>query len=87
MFEYAQTTHVYDTRNRYVTNIPIPKTHSASKAIRYAVPLKIKQTQSNITDKIYTHSISGFCQYVKKCLIERYKQTCEIWNCYVCNKH
>ena len=40
-----------------------------------------------IIDKVYTHSVNGFRQYVKKCMIQKYSDTCHIINCYICNQN
>ena len=87
MFEFSQTTHNYETRHRNMTHPRLPKTYSASNAIRFIVPAKMKKSHPCITDKVHTHSITGFGQYIKNYLISRYSLVCVISNCYVCNMH
>ena len=55
--------------------------------IRYSLPNLINETSSNIIDKVYTHSVNGFRRYVKKCMIQKYSDTCHIINCYICNQN
>ena len=43
--------------------------------------------QENIKDKVYTHSSPGFSTYTKKIYIEKYENSCQIRNCYVCNNN
>ena len=55
------------------------------------IPRKIKEyysilnnTNTHIIDKIYTHSLAGFINYVKIYLLNKYSYQCTIPNCYVC---
>ena len=85
MFEIEiQPTHTYNTRHRNVPRLSRPNTLSAERALRYAVPKLVSQTPSHILDKITTHSISGYCHYIKKTMNEKYSDTCSIPNCYIC---
>ena len=53
----------------------------------YSLPNLINETSSNIIDKVYTHSVNGFRQHVKKCMIKKYSDTSHIINCYICNQN
>ena len=61
--------------------------HVAMKCIRYSLPNLINETSSDIIDKVYTHSVTGFRLYVKKCIIQKYSDTCHIVNCYIRNQN
>ena len=38
-----------------------------------------------ILDKIDTHSLNGFTNYVKLFLLQTYQDTCNVPNCYICS--
>ena len=38
-----------------------------------------------ILDKIDTHSLNGFTNYVKLFLLQTYQDTCTVPNCYICS--
>ncbi len=40
----------------------------AKKCIQYSIPNTINNTTPNIVDKIYTHSMQGFSEYIKQSL-------------------
>ena len=56
----------------------------AEKCIRFSVPHILNNTNTDIIDKIYTHSLAGFINYVKIYLLNKYSYQCTILNCYVC---
>ena len=59
----------------------------AKKCLRYNLPILINNTPKNIKDKVYTHSLPGFSTYIKKIYIEKYENSCQIRDCYVCNNN
>ena len=38
-----------------------------------------------ILEKIDTHSLNGFTNYVKLFLLQTYQDTCTVPNCYICS--
>ena len=70
--------HDHYTRQQQNLHICVAKHTFAKKCIRYSLPNLINETSSNIIDKVYTHSVNGFRQYVKKCMIQKYSDTCHI---------
>ena len=86
MFNAIFPTHNYATRQR---KKPVPtkcKTQTAQASIRYSLPKAIPKIHENVMNKISTHSFSGFSNYAKKHFISLYNPTCEIDNCYICNR-
>ena len=51
------------------------------------LPKVINETDKDIMDKIATHSYHSFAVYFKWVTIGKYKQNCQIQNCYVCKSH
>ena len=50
------------------------------------MPHLLNTTHLSILEKVLTHSLKGFGQYIKHYLIEKYSDICLIHNnCYVCN--
>jgi hypothetical protein len=76
-------THNYNTRNN---NYKVPRIHHkfAENCLRYRLPILLNEGVVCITDKVNTHSESGFSIYIKKYLLSLYKLQCEIENCYIC---
>ena len=84
-FHPRTTVHRYETRQNYELCVSKTKRKFAEFCIRHQIPKIINSSPSNIVDKINTHSIQGFCNYIKKCYIDSYQTTCLLNNCYVCN--
>lgn len=77
--------HQYNTRRKSL--FPIRANHTFSKNfIRYSLAGLVNSTPCIITDKIQTHSFHGFSNYTKTHFINNYNTTCNILNCYTCNK-
>ena len=85
LFQKLSSTHVYETRSNNNYTLPVIKHSFAKMSIRFKIPHTFNNTVTLITDKIHTHSLYGFTQYVKSYLINLYSSTCEIRNCYICN--
>ena len=79
--------HPYGTRNQ--TNIHVIRTNHefAKKCLRQNLIGTINETKENILGKIESHSLQGFGTYVKNTIIKGYSETCQIQNCYICNKY
>ena len=75
-----------NTRNRQYVRLNQPRTTSASISIRYKIPQLMLEIPECISAKISTHSIDGFCKYVKNHIISNYRISCEIENCYICEQ-
>ena len=45
----------------------------------------VNGTPDIILDKIDTHSLNGFTNYVKLFLLQTYQDTCTVPNCYICS--
>ena len=87
MLPWQPNTTVHDYNTRIKNNIRNVKVEHefAKKCIRYNIPITINSTSDVILDKIKTHSISGFTQYIKNHLVNQYSVNCQIADCYVCN--
>ena len=77
-------THSYDTRNKDQPLFFRPHTQHAEKSLRFALPRTVKNTNSCIIDKVYTHSFHGFCNYMKNHMCTLYSQECKKANRYIC---
>ena len=87
MFLVATCAHNYNLCvTKSLTNINT-KTISYDKCIRSDLPKVINETDKDIMDKIATHSYHGFAFYFKGVTIGKYKQNCQIQNCYACKSH
>jgi hypothetical protein len=87
MFEGIAPNHNYDTRSHNIIRPLLPNHVSSSNTIRYFIPSLVNETNSCITDKITTHSYSGFSKYIKLTWIDAYVETCTIPNCYICGRN
>jgi hypothetical protein len=76
-------THEYNTRNNLYL---LPRIYNkfSEACVRYQLPNLLNESVRNITEKVHTHSEQGFVIYVKKQLISRYKEHCNVVNCYIC---
>ena len=77
--------HLHNTRPRHNLHITRVKHEFAKRCIRYQLPSEINLTPTLITDKINTHSFSGFSNYAKTYMISKYPANCTLLNCFVCN--
>ena len=84
MFEGTHNEHTYNTRSRNLIRLPIPNRTTSLNSIRYYLPVLLNRTDENIISKVSTHSYSGFSWYIKKIWLNKYKETCDIPNCYIC---
>ena len=88
MFNIDYSRHAYSTRESSKISNSIArcrtKTSSAQDCIRHYLPCILDQTPPFISDKIFTHSYQGFCNYIKNYVISKYELECTIENCYIC---
>ena len=85
MFDTKEASHGYDTRYKDDSQTCVPRTVSAERAVRYAVPVTLNDIPENISEKIYTHSLDGISRYAKNDYCQNYRSFCCIRNCYICN--
>lgn len=84
---YINEVHTYNTRN--INNLRnIKPSHEFMKlTARYKLVETLNDCPENIKEKIETHSIKGLSNYAKQKMIEKYKNSCNIENCYVCENN
>ena len=57
----------------------------SQKSLKLNITNIINGTPDIILDKIDTHSLNGFTNYVKLFLLQTYQDTCTVPNCYICS--
>ena len=57
----------------------------AQKSLKLNITNIVNGTPDIILDKIDTHSLNGFTNYVKLFLLQTYQDTCIVPNCYICS--
>ena len=77
--------HGYGTRQNKPIYICIAKHEFSKKCIRHNLPKIINDIPEEIKGKVYTHSLQGFSQYIKRYFLHTYKDSCQEPQCYVCN--
>ena len=89
-FNYLTLTHSYDihdhdTRANTLLTVPLFKYSSSQQCLSYKVVTTVNKSEKCIIDKITTHSLNGFSNYIKF-MYTNYNTECHITNCYICNK-
>ena len=79
--------HSYQTRQRNQLRPSHTRMKRNENRLETFLPKLINKTANEIKEKINTHSLQGFKQYIKRWLINKYETVCLITNCYVCNSH
>lgn len=77
--------HLYGTRNEsFIT----PRTHHkfTENCVRYQLPYLLNQHENAILNKVDTHSEYGFSLYIKNINIQKYTDTCNRNNCFICSR-
>ena len=76
--------HNFNTRGQY--NIHTIRVHHefAKRSLRYNLPHTINNAHDLLKDKITTHSLHGFSNYIKLYYLNTYIERCAIQNCYIC---
>ena len=83
MFDNLPVTHTYETRfHNYRPQVS--QKRFTSKCIRYIIPRKVIDLPRKIFDKLHTHSLHSFGNFVKYTLYSAYKESCDVINCYIC---
>jgi hypothetical protein len=86
-FTHNHALHTYNTRRRQVV-LPRVKHTFAKNCLNYRLKLLLNETPAAILEKITTHSLKGFSNYVKNHYLNEYVTHCEQHNCYTCrNAH
>ena len=57
----------------------------AQKSLKLNITNIVNDTPHIILEKIDTHSLNGFTNYVKLFLLQTYQDTCTVPNCYICS--
>ena len=63
-----------------------PSTIAATQSPKFVVPTIIDSLTDEIKSKFMTHSIKHVTSLAKKKFLESYSNTCNINNCYICNR-
>jgi len=78
--------HPHNTRNDSI-RYPRVKKNKTSQCVRYYFYKAWENYPDEIINKVNTHSMQGFSQYVKKFYLDSYNSFCELPNCYVCQNY
>jgi hypothetical protein len=71
-------------RRGHLYFIPRVRHEFAKYSLNYSIPITITKTDISITEKLHTHSFSGFAKYVKTKFLGAYRVDCNIIDCYIC---
>jgi hypothetical protein len=74
------------TRNANVILYPRFKHEYMRKNLRYSVAKTVNETPPTYREKVNTHSLDGFSNYIKLETLRSYQPNCTLRNCYVCNR-
>ena len=77
--------HEYETRQNKLLYVCTANHEFSKKCIRHNLPKIINDIPENLKDKVHTHSLQGFSQYIKQYFLHAYKEVCQEPQCYVCN--
>ena len=76
--------HNHDTRNHNQIHIQAVHHSFAKRCIRHTIPRTVNSTPVIIKDKVTTHSLQGFTNYIKTHVLQSYNNQCALPNCYIC---
>ena len=76
--------HLYNVRSKDMLHTIKVNTKIAENSVNFILPKVINASSPLVLEKIFTHSFTGFCSYVKQYLLNQYSVTCTTENCYVC---
>ena len=84
-FSYIHNFEIHHHYTRETSSIFIPRVNHAyaQKHIRHNLIQTINNTPNNIIDKIHTHSLRGFLNYIKVFIFGNYEDHCHVSNCYM----
>ena len=75
----------YNLRQRNILDTQYSNTPSRDKCIRFYLPKIINKTDTNILEKMSTHSYYGFVFHIKRKTLDSYSSEYNIQNCYICS--
>ena len=78
--------HEHDTRYAHLINVEGTRTKMAENCIRHHLTIILNNTPGCILDKINTHSLQGFCFFIKRYYLNELTYECHLRECYVCRK-
>ena len=84
-FQTPEITHNHNTRRNTGPPLPEPLHPSLRNSLKFLVSRLLQTKHHLITDKLESHSLYGFSQYVKKWLLSAYSESCTKPNCFVCS--
>jgi len=77
--------HEYNTRGNLNFQLPKIRHSFMTSGLRFKITKTFNDTPKIVTEKIFTHSLFGFKQYIKNYFISLYQLFCSTPDCYVCN--
>ena len=77
----------HEYRTRFGTRLLYPRfRHEYFRScLRYSICKTINSTEETTIQMIYTHSLNGFKQHIKRYIISQYQTNCLRLNCFACN--
>ena len=82
--KHLSSSHSHNTRHSHKLKNVRPSSEGFKKCTRYQMINLVNSSDKLILDKVYTHSITGFVNYIKNVTLNSYYEICTINNCYVC---
>ena len=82
---FQTANHGYNTRFRGLTIVRTSTTGS-SKRLKCLIPKLLNKLPDHITNKLITHSLQGFKNYLKKIKLDGYNSICTDRNCFSCQR-
>ena len=79
--------HDHFTRGNNIIPGNITRTKFAQLSLRNKLPTIINKTNKSILEKVHTHSLNGFSEYIKNKILNDYNTECNVVNCYVCHNN
>ena len=88
-FQFIPINEINNYNNRHCDNLFINRVNKifAKQSLNYDIPVTVNHTDKNVIRKIHTHSLQGFSLYIKNIFLNNYEQSCNIYNCYVCQNN
>ena len=76
IFTRNSDNHNFSTRNSDNFQVPIVRHTFAKQNIRFRASITYNNAPTIIKEKIHTHSITGFSEYIKNYLLNDYSNDC-----------
>ena len=84
MYHRVSDQHDYPTRGNACLLQNKTRTSNGEKCIRHYIPKYLRDVPESIYNKLHSHSLKGFSNYVTNYFVEQYEVSCSIENCYIC---